>query len=54
MSNLVSKNKPNYMWQRVYVTKIYSDGYISLKDLYKFSGIYKHKYAYLKSKKSEK
>ena len=37
-----------------FVTKTYSDGYISLKDLYKFSLIYKHKYAYLKSKKSEK
>ena len=35
------------------MTKAYSDRYISLKDLYKFSLIYKHKYAYLKSKKSE-
>ena len=42
------------MWQKVYVTKAYSDGYISLKDLYKFSLIYKHKYAYFKPKKSEK
>ena len=31
-----------------------SDGYISFKSLYKFSLIYKYKYAYLKPKKSEK
>ena len=42
------------MWQKIYVTKTYSDGYISLKDLYKFSLIYKHKAAYLKLQKSEK
>ena len=41
-----------YMWQKVY--NFSSDGYISLKNLYKFSLIYKHKYVYLKRKKSEK
>ena len=40
------------MWQKVY--NFYSDGHISLKNQYKFSLIYKHKYAYLKRKKSEK
>ena len=40
------------MWQKVY--NFCSDGFISLKILYKFSLIYKHKYAYLKPKKSEK
>ena len=41
-----------YMWQKVY--SFCSDGYISLKNLYKFSLTYKHKYVYLKPKKSEK
>ena len=40
------------MWEKVY--NFCSDGYISLKNLYKFSLIYKHKYAYLKAKKLEK
>ena len=40
------------MWQKVY--NFCSDGYVSSKDLYKFSVIYKRKYAYLKVKKSEK
>ena len=37
------------MWQ-----KMYNFWSISLKNLYKFSIIYKHKHAYLKHKKSEK
>ena len=37
-----------YMWQKVY--NFSSDGYISLKNLYKFSLIYKHKYVYLSAK----
>ena len=41
-----------YMWQKVYIFS--SDGYKSLKNLYKFSLIYKYKYVYLKRKKSEK
>ena len=36
------------MWQKVY--NFGSDGYIPLKNLYKISLIYKHKYAYLKPK----
>ena len=40
------------MWQKVY--NFCSDGNISLKNLPKFRLIYKHKYAYLKHKKSEK
>ena len=40
------------MWQKVY--NFSSDGCISLKNLYKFSLIYWHKYAYFKPKKSEK
>ena len=40
------------MWQNVY--NFLSDGYISLKNLYNLSLIYKHKYAYLKPKKSKK
>ena len=36
------------MRQKVY--NFGSDGYISLKNLYKFSLIYKNKYAYLKPK----
>ena len=40
------------MWQKVY--NFWSDGNISLENLRKFRLIYKHKYAYLKHKKSEK
>ena len=40
------------MWQMLY--NFGSHGYISFKNLYKFSFIYKHKYAYLKLNKSEK
>ena len=40
------------MWQKVH--NFCSDGYISLKNLCKFSLIYKHKYACLKPKTSEK
>ena len=40
------------MWQKVY--QFGSDGYISFKNLYEFSIIYKHKYAYLKPQKSGK
>ena len=39
------------MWQKVY--NFCSYGYITLKNLYEFSLIYKHKYASLKPKKSE-
>ena len=42
------------MWQKVYATKTYSDGYISSKGLYKFSLICKPKDAYLKPNKSKK
>ena len=37
------------MWQKVY--NFCLDEYIPLKNLYKFSLIYKHNYAYLKPKK---
>ena len=40
------------MWQKVY--SFYSDGCISLKNVYKFSLIYKYMYGYLKPPKSEK
>ena len=48
----MSKNKSIYMCQKVY--NFGSGGYLSLKNLYKFILTYKHKYAYLKPKKSEK
>ena len=40
------------MWQKAY--NFCSDGYMSLQNLYKLGLIYKHYYAYLKPKKSEK
>ena len=40
------------MWQKVY--NFCSDGYMSLKNLYKFSLIYKHNDAYLKLERSWK
>ena len=40
------------MWQKVY--NFCLDGYIPFKNFKKLCLIYKHKYAYLKPKKSEK